>query len=224
MKPRTVDRRAEAEKAPRERIRAAAIRLFVDHGYEGVSVDEIARTANVSKPTIYSHFGGKEELFIFLLEDVCDRLLAPLAGPGREGDVHQTLLDHARAYARAVLQPDIVAMHRLFSAEARRFPELGKRYFAAGPEIAHEGLASYFDRLNKRGILDVGDPKLAAEQFSGMILSPLRLKMLFGCLDAVKEDEIERQVSQAVRIFLIGARRLDGEAHSGTQAANARHV
>ncbi|WP_099867269.1 TetR/AcrR family transcriptional regulator [Pararhizobium haloflavum] len=196
----------KAPRAARSRIREAAIHLFVNHGYAGVSVDEIARAANVSKPTIYSHFGGKEELFVFLLKDVCDRLLAPLAGPGRDGDVYETLIDHARAYARAVLQPDIVAMHRLFTAEARRFPELGRRYFAAGPEVAHEGLAIYFARLRERGVLKIDDPKLAAEQFSGMVLSPLRLKLLFGCLDSVDDDEIERQVEQAVRIFLQGTR------------------
>ncbi len=47
----------------RASILEAAKRLFLEQGYQGVSMDQIATAAGVSKLTVYSHFGDKETLF-----------------------------------------------------------------------------------------------------------------------------------------------------------------
>lgn len=188
----------------RERIRNAAIKLFLRKGYEGVSVDEIVRASGVSKPTIYSHFAGKEELFVSLLEEACERLLAPLVEPGDARPPREILHEQAQAYAAAVLRPDVVAMHRLFVAEAVRFPRLSRQYFQAGPKRAHDGLAAFFRRQIALGNLREVDPDIAAAQFAGMVLTPLRLQMLFGVIDQADHEVLERQLAQAVDIFMDG--------------------
>jgi TetR/AcrR family transcriptional regulator, mexJK operon transcriptional repressor len=192
------------EGSARERIRDAAIELFLQKGYEGVSVDAIARASEVSKPTIYAHFEGKEDLFVSLLEDACERLLAPLVSPADDRLLSETLHDQAQAYAAAVLRPEVVAMHRLFVAEAGRFPQLSRRYFQAGPKRAHEGLADFFRRQIAAGAMRRVDPEVAAAQFAGMVLAPVRLKMLFKIIEEPDPESLQRQLAQAVEIFLGG--------------------
>src|SRR5690606_15803792 len=58
--PRTPQVRGDAK---RGEIMQAALSAFLDHGYLGTSVDEIAAVAHASKRTVYSHFGDKEALF-----------------------------------------------------------------------------------------------------------------------------------------------------------------
>lgn len=195
---------APKEGSARERIRDAEIKLFLQKGYEGVSVDEIARASEVSKPTIYAHFAGKEDLFVSLLEDACERLLAPLVSPADERPLSEILHEQARAYAAAVLRPEVVAMHRLFVAEAVRFPQLSRRYFQAGPKRAHEGLAAFFRRQIAAGVMREVDPDAAAAQFAGMVLAPVRLKMLFKIIEEPDPETLQRQLVQAVEIFLGG--------------------
>lgn len=195
---------APKEGSARERIRNAAIELFLQKGYEGVSVDEIARASEVSKPTIYAHFEGKEDLFVSLLENACEQLLAPLVSPADDRPLSDILHDQAQAYAAAVLRPEVVAMHRLFVAEAGRFPQLSRRYFQAGPMRAHEGLADFFRRQIAAGAMRQVDPEVAAAQFAGMVLAPVRLKMLFKIIEEPDAESLQRQLAQAVEIFLGG--------------------
>lgn len=58
----------------RERILQAAIRAFVDHGYEGASTIEVARAAGVTQPNVHHHFGSKQKLW----EAAVDHLFAEL--------------------------------------------------------------------------------------------------------------------------------------------------
>ena len=42
--------------------------VFAKHGYEGTSVEQLAKRANVSKPVVYEHFGGKEGLYAVVVD------------------------------------------------------------------------------------------------------------------------------------------------------------
>ncbi|MFK5947845.1 MAG: TetR/AcrR family transcriptional regulator, partial [Methylococcales bacterium] len=55
-----------------KQILAAATNLFLENGFTSTSMDLIAKTANVSKQTVYSHFGNKDTLFIEAIKDGCD--------------------------------------------------------------------------------------------------------------------------------------------------------
>jgi AcrR family transcriptional regulator len=73
--PQTPRRRLSAA-ARRELIEQAATEIFAEHGYQGASIDEIARRAGVSAPVVYDHFASKEELHRRLLERQRDELVA----------------------------------------------------------------------------------------------------------------------------------------------------
>lgn len=192
----------------RNAVEAAALELFVQKGFEGASIDEIARRAKVSKPTIYAHYHGKEDLFVKILERCCTRLLTPILDDDpTEKTLEEVLLDFAIGYCETVLSQEVIALHRLFISEAARFPLLGQRYYAAGPQEVHNELAAFFRRRQSEGQMEAADANLQAEQFAGLVLTPIRLKRLFSVTDDVDQATIRRYCMSAVSLFCEGVRR-----------------
>ena len=64
-------------------IAAAALVLFARDGYERTSVDAIAAEAGVSKRTVYSHYGDKENLFLLVLRETYDTMRDRVPGHRR---------------------------------------------------------------------------------------------------------------------------------------------
>src|SRR5439155_9590562 len=62
--------------ARRKQLLAAAQEVFVAQGYHAAAMDEIAEQAGVSKPVLYQHFPGKLDLYIALLENHVNQLVA----------------------------------------------------------------------------------------------------------------------------------------------------
>src|ERR1700704_1466636 len=103
-------RRERAEHLGPERRRPlvldAAFELFLEHGYDGTSMEAVARAAGVTKPVVYDCFASKEELFTALLRREETRVLGQIAGalPRRAdgGDAELVLGDALTAFLRAV--------------------------------------------------------------------------------------------------------------------------
>ncbi|MDQ2815374.1 MAG: TetR/AcrR family transcriptional regulator [Actinomycetota bacterium] len=74
------DTRARGNRLPRHERRRqlldAALEVFVARGYHATAMDEIAERAGVSKPVLYQHFPGKLELYLALLDESVDTLVA----------------------------------------------------------------------------------------------------------------------------------------------------
>ena len=62
-------------KERREQLLGIGRRLFAERGFEGTSIEEIAAQADVSKPVVYEHFGGKEGLYAVVVDREVERLL-----------------------------------------------------------------------------------------------------------------------------------------------------
>src|SRR3954462_5389281 len=111
-------------------ILAAAKELFTSQGFGATSMDAIARTANVSKATLYAHFSGKEELFAAMVSNECraqSRLL--LAPDADDRELTEALREIGRNYVALLLSPPAVAIFRVVVAETARFPDLGRIFF-----------------------------------------------------------------------------------------------
>ena len=139
--------RAEQTERNRAALLASARRVFLERGYHGASVDQIADAAGFSTGVVYSQFGGKADLFLALLEA---RIAERAAGNARAveglaGDAGLSrLLAHAASVDRA--EPEWGLLVIEFRVHAARDPELGRRYAAvhqrtlAGMERAVTGL------------------------------------------------------------------------------------
>lgn len=202
----------------RRAILDAARGLFLQHGYLGTSMDDVAALATVSKQTVYKHFGDKRRMFVELLTgdmgDV-DAMVAGLAHavPVSE-DIETDLREFARAYLTAIMAPHLIRLRRLVIGEVERFPELAEAWYAIGPVAAYKTFARWFEALDRRGLLRVDDPLLAAQHFNWLILSvPLNEAMARPVLDSqvADSDALRRYADEGVRVFLAayGAPRAD---------------
>lgn len=77
----------------REQLLAVSRRLFAEKGFEGTSIEEIAARAEVSKPVVYEHFGGKEGIYAVVVDREVQALTAALSGALDEGGHPKVLLE-----------------------------------------------------------------------------------------------------------------------------------
>jgi AcrR family transcriptional regulator len=130
MSPRLT--RAEQTERNRALLLAAARKVFLERGYHGASVDQIADAAGFSTGVVYSQFGGKADLFLALLEArIAERAAGNLQAvadlAGDQGLAR--LIEHAASVDRA--EPEWGLLVIEFRVHAARDPELGRRYAAA---------------------------------------------------------------------------------------------
>lgn len=182
-----------------------ATRLFLDHGLDAVSIDEIAKRAGVAKRFIYARYRDKSELFVAAIEHFfADRLqmLQDFAPPRRRAELG--LVEFAQKILDVALQPEALALHRLLIAAAPRFPDLAELFVARnrprGVGEIERVLAFYADR----GEISLSSPQLMAEQFFISVVGiPQRLALL-GLREPAKAEK--RRLRAAVRLFLDGCR------------------
>jgi len=74
----TPTRRKDIPPQRRVQILAAAAELFSHGGYQGVTVDAIARRAGISKGNLYWYFRSKREIFQLLFDDIFERFVPPV--------------------------------------------------------------------------------------------------------------------------------------------------
>ena len=187
-------------------IREAAASLFLEKGYQGTSMDEIAAKAGVSKQTIYTHFPNKEVLFeelVFMNAGRVEEFAAELRRTFEQAaGIDAGLRAVARLYARFVIRPDVLRLRRLVIGEAGRFPDLARRYYAAVPERVYEALAELFRRQASEGRLTVADPLLAAHHFAWLALGLPLDRAMFDETKAPGAAELDRLADAAAEVFL----------------------
>src|SRR6266571_6484264 len=129
----------------RERLRAAAHRLFLQHGYQATSIDAILAEAGISsKETFYRHYISKEALFVDVLSHLTMELpgfsekLAALPTPHDLPSLRKALTQLSREILSMMSQPGYLPLVRMIIAEAPRFPQLGTLFFST---VTARGLA-----------------------------------------------------------------------------------
>lgn len=186
-----------------DQVLEGATRVFLAQGFEGASVDEIARKAGVSKATLYSYFPDKRLLFMEVARGECQRqagqamtMVQPDQPP------RDVFLAGARQIVDFFNSPMSLSIFRLCVAEAERFPEMAREFYRNGPMIARNMLADYLRCATERGILKVEDPVLAAEQFAELCKAGIFTQRLFGIEDVIPEDRCDEVARSAVDMFM----------------------
>ena len=190
----------------RAAILEAAQEAFFANGFVGTSMDQVAAAAAVSKQTVYKHFSDKETLFREVVTNVVqvrDGGISPDIFSSGDGSIEERVGSFARGFLRGVMQPQVLKLRRLVTAEAGRFPELGQSFYDLGPKRAAEQLAlALRDASAQRGTT-LEDPEFAAEHLLSLILSiPLNQVMLLGDHVAFSDAALDRYADEGVAVFL----------------------
>jgi AcrR family transcriptional regulator len=192
--------------AKRHAIVRAARRVFLAHGFTHATVDAIAAEAGVSKQTVYNHFGDKERLFRSVMLDTLETVghgLGPAPPPdalAESPDLERDLRRLGRTLARAVLQEDVAALRRVLIAELGRHPELMDEWGAKGRDL-QRALARAIQRQVQRGMVEVANPDLAAEQLLQLTAGTALARTAFGAR-RLSEAEVNQAVDDGIDLWL----------------------
>jgi AcrR family transcriptional regulator len=197
---------ADEESAKRRQILDGARRVFMDLGFDGASMGEIARACGVSKGTLYVYFADKNRLFEAIVEEesIEQGKMAFNFDPGR--DVETTLREFGRDYLKLLCRPGGGSAIRTVMAIAERMPEVGRRFYEKVLEKNISQLAAYLAARVKPDRLVIDDSALAASQFMMMCQASLFLPFIFQAGPAPSPERIEAVVESATRMFLANYR------------------
>jgi TetR/AcrR family transcriptional repressor of mexJK operon len=187
----------------RRKMLDAATALFMKQGYGAVSMDAVARAADVSKATLYAHFASKDALFATIVGDACCLDTVDEASFYADPeDVGATLRVIGGRFLRYLLEPETLARYRVVVSESARFPELGAAFWVNGPLAFRKRLAEWVARQCEVGRLVAEDADVAAEQFIGLLRSGVFMRASLAVPPAPDRAEIDATVEAAVATFL----------------------
>jgi AcrR family transcriptional regulator len=204
--PDTLRLSGDEDNSKRRQILDGARKVFMDLGFDGASMGEIARAAGVSKGTLYVYFADKNRLFEAIVEEEALEQGKVAFNFDSERDVTTTLMEFGQAYIQMLCRPGGGSATRTVMAIAERMPEVGRRFYNNVVALTIARLAHYLEVRAGLGDLDLDDCQLAATQFMQMCQASLFMPFLFQAAPAPSAERIAEVVQSATRMFLAGYR------------------
>jgi TetR/AcrR family transcriptional regulator, mexJK operon transcriptional repressor len=206
----------------RDKIVRSAAKLFLEKGYENVSINDIIDVVGGSKGTIYSNFGNKEKLFEAVVEQMCSDVTIHIdARP--IGTIEEQLNRIGHSFVSKVLSPQILSFHRLMTSIGRTFPVAGRLFYNTGPRTAYQIITGWIAFHQRSGnIRGDEDPHRLAVLFHDMLIGEHQLSWLTSASSGKDRGKrIEQTVRLAVSVFLQGCA-ASGGIRAGINAKNGR--
>lgn len=186
-----------------DQVIEGARQVFLSEGFEGASVDDIARAAGVSKATLYSYFPDKRLLFMEVTTQQCKMQAdAALDAIDMSLPVRDVLRQVADQLTRIILSDMGKSMFRVCVAESERFPEIGQQFYQSGPGRMKIELGNFLRDAVTRGELRIDDFDRACMQMGDLCKGDLWMRNLLGLSDDVDEDERQRVIEASVDMFM----------------------
>jgi AcrR family transcriptional regulator len=197
-----------------ERILDAARKVFLERGFEGASIEEIAEAARSGKPTIYARFPGKEALFTaVVMQSVAANVERFKAYTPTGATIEQRLESVAVTVLEWILLSDSIGLMRVAIAEAPRFPDLASSVFAmarerggqaVGPLLAEAAQSDEFGAL--AAAFAPEHVTTTTHLFQDLVILPLVIRALFGEKLKQLRAEIGPHATRSIAIFLAACR------------------
>ncbi len=185
-----------------EAILLAAGDLFMEHGYEAVSVDAVAQRAGVSKATIYARYADKDALFTAVLRQECERAVSPDSFlPAPDQPVRDTLILLATRFLNLVTGEKAMQMNKILVAETDRAPRMAQLFYETAVLSLKDRFAGWLRSETERGRLSVRDPDGAAWRYLGGVKGEAHLRASFG-LPPIEPERLRAHIEDAADEFM----------------------
>ncbi|PHR83956.1 MAG: TetR family transcriptional regulator [Colwellia sp.] len=200
-----VNKRSKNE-VKRQQILNAAINLFTEQGYAATSMDLIAKNADVSKQTVYSHFGSKDELFSASVECKCESLQILDLSLNDLSEPHAILLKLAQNFTEFITSKESCAVHKICVFESTTYPQVSEIFYKAGPLRVTNEVTLLMAKLHQQKILTIENPRHAALQFLNMMKGELWMQIEFNIKERISPEEVAEYLRDSVAFFIRGYR------------------
>ncbi len=189
----------------RQSIIMVASKLFLQQGFNAVSMDKIAQAAPVSKATLYKYFTSKHDLLAAVINELCTDLLHTLDSLSLEAnDLRVNLNKIAVTFMDLIFAEEALAIYRLVIAECYQFPELGKLVYASGPKPVLTLLENYLCKINHQQNIHISDTAFAADAFFSLLKGDRHFQCLLGILLPPTAEQKQLIIHQVVNVTIQG--------------------
>ena len=186
-----------------DEVIAGARNVFLRDGFDGATVDDIAREAGVSKATLYSYFPDKHRLFLEVASgEILNQAEAAMDAIDMTAPVADVLCQVGHRIIDVLTSDFGQRIFRTFVAESERFPELGRGFYETGPALARARLGAYLEEAVERGELVVDDIALAADQFHMLCKVDFFDRIIFCNASEISIKDRNRVIDGAVATFI----------------------
>lgn len=181
----------------------AAKDLFLEKGLERTTLSDIVARSGGSRSTLCELFGGKEGLFVAMLEESSRQIGSNFNSIALSDDPPEVALScFARRFVKTILASEAIAILRVVIAEGTRFPEIARTLVRVGPDVGGTKLAVYFRKAMAKGQLHLADVDEAVTLFRALVIGDFHFLVLLGQEIPGGEAAIDRQIDDAVALFL----------------------
>jgi AcrR family transcriptional regulator len=195
-----------------EQILGVAEALFLAQGYGATTIEQIAGHIGATKRTIYVRFTDKAGLFHAVVKRVLDARRPDLRTIGTERGVDERLHDMAMRVLSYALDPDVVRLLRVVTAEAYRFPELNRMIEEQAAHGIVRAVRTMLEEEVLLGRLALDDTELSSRLLLSLVVGAPTKEAGRGARPLSHPARL-RWVKGAVALFLDGARAV--EARTG---------
>ncbi len=196
----------DPENPKRCAILEAAGHLFLERGFNATSMDAIAEAAPVSKPTLYSHFKDKSDLFAAVVSGRCCSMVHTLYEhtTSEDEDIETSLRAIANSFFDLIYAPDSLSLYRIIISELKQFPFLGETLYNQSAVKILSLLSDYLVNQTEKGRLQIEDPEMAARLFFSMLKGDYHMQYLLGLRSETSPEERARFIDSVVTLFMNG--------------------
>lgn len=191
-----------ADPAKVRQILDGARKVFLNLGFDGASMGDIARAAGVSKGTLYVYFENKAELFSALIADERKHSKRDFHLDPASPDIADDLRAYGRSLIAYISRARNIQSVRTVMAIAEKFPKVGQEFYRDGPQRGIDYLCGYLEAQSRAGRLVVADSAMAARQLQLLFHVGIINELLYGIRGKPDDEEIGRVVDEAVTTFL----------------------
>jgi len=189
-----------------EELLDRALELFLERGFELVTMEAIAAAVGMTKRTVYARYEDKRALFKAAVQRAVDRWIVPVETlqAVETDDLETTLIEVARIRLANAISPTGLRLQRIVNAESYRFPEIFDQSFDQGTRPTLAYLADLLKRHAAKGEVQIEDADIAASVFLSMVIGgPIRTAVHGRPIDTTAYDD---RIQICVRMFLNGVR------------------
>ena len=184
----------------------AATDLFLESGYQNVSIGNIMERAGCSRETIYRYFENKEDIFASITALQMETYLDTMKSitTGESTDLREGLLNWSISLLKSVTAEDYIRFRRLVISEVNSRPDHGKIYYELTYSKGTRAVSNFFLSFQQQGKLKKLDPDLLARYFVGMLLYDIMHMRVLGVRKAPSLATIKKLAVRVVDDFLLG--------------------
>jgi AcrR family transcriptional regulator len=191
-------------------LMATAAKLFIENGYEGTSMGQIAAAAGAGKQSLYRRYTNKEVLFEdvftnFIMKKILarnsDRMTAFQRDSATEGEngLH-TLRELARQSFDFILEQETIDTFRLYIAEQSRFPDLNQQVRTMIQDM-EDNITGYLQNAQKSGLIRTDIDRGISRSFMALINAGPLIQALFDLPSLENDEQRERYFAGAWKTF-----------------------